>query len=97
MRRRRFEGSEEEERDGLRADAAEAVPLVVTGGWGALEGEACRLVEVDGWTRRVSGLFAIVVEGPAFPERGWSGFGAPVVELDREGKRWVLLLSKEGS
>ena len=35
------------------------------------------------------GLFAIVVEGPAFPERGFRGVEPPVV-LDERGGRRVL-------
>ena len=45
------------------------------------------------------GWFAIVVEGPAFPERGCRGFGPPVVLVDRGGRRVlrVWLLRSEGS
>ena len=45
------------------------------------------------------GLLAIVVEGPALPERGCSGVGAPSVLDERGGRRVlrVLLLRSEGS
>lgn len=45
------------------------------------------------------GLLAIVVEGPALPERGCSGVGAPVMVDERVGRRVdrVLLLRREGS
>ena len=45
------------------------------------------------------GLLAMVVEGPAFPDRGCRGAGPPVVADDRGGRRVprVPLLSREGS
>ena len=50
---------------------AEAVPFVVTGGTGAVAGEACRTEAADVWVSRARGLLlAIVVDGPALPERG---------------------------
>ena len=61
----------DDERLGLKdKPAAEAVPLVVTGGFGAFAGEAWRLAATEDWTSRASGLLAMVVEGPALPERG---------------------------
>ena len=43
LRRRRLEGSVDDERLGLRVKpVAEAVPFVVTGGFGAVAGEAWR-------------------------------------------------------
>ena len=44
------------------------------------------------------GLFARVVEGPAFPERGCRGVGPPVAVDERGGRRVLrVLLRREGS
>ena len=59
------------------------------------KGESWR---VDGWTRRVMGLLAMVVDGPALPERGCKGVEAPVVEVERGGSlERLALLRREGS
>ena len=42
-------------------------------------------------------LFAIVVEGPALPDRGCRGVGPPVALVERGGRRVVLLLRSVGS
>lgn len=69
--RRRLDGSVEDDRFGLSDEpGAEAVPFVVTGGFGAVAGEGWRTVAAEVWTSRASGLLAMVVEGPALPERG---------------------------
>ena len=48
LRRRRLEGSVEDERLGLSDEpVAEAVPLVVTGGLGAVAGEGWRTVAAE--------------------------------------------------
>jgi len=94
FKRRRLEGSEEEDRAGLSDE--EGVPVVVEGAV-AVDGEECRDVLGLGWTRRARGLLAIVVEGPALPDGGWRGVEAPVVEVEREGRRCVLLWRREGS
>ena len=39
----------------------------------------------------------MVVEGPALPGSGCGGVEAPVVEVEREGRRCVLLCRREGS
>ena len=71
LRRRRLEGSVDDERFGLEdKPVAEAVPFVVTGGFGAVAGETWRMAAPEDWTSRARGLLAIVVEGPALPERG---------------------------
>lgn len=92
FKRRRLEGSEDDERAGFRDD------VVVGACWAgvAVDGEEC-LDVLEGWTRRDRGLFAIVVDGPALPGTGCRGVEAPVVEVDREGRRCVLLWSREGS
>lgn len=59
FRRRRLEGSVEEERPWL-AVAGEAVGAVT------VEGEECRDAVV-GWTSRWRGLLAMVVDGAALP------------------------------
>ena len=88
LRRRRLEGSVEDERLGFSIEpVAEAVPFVVTGGLGAVTGEGWRAVVVEDWTSRVRELLAIVVEGPALPARGCNGVEAPVVEPERDGRR----------
>lgn len=45
------------------------------------------------------GLLAMVVEGPAFPERGFRGVEAPVAEVERVGSRIEseVLFRREGS
>lgn len=44
------------------------------------------------------GLLAMVVEGPAFPDRGCRGVGPPVVVDERGGKRVLsVLFRREGS
>lgn len=63
----------------------------------AVDGEECRDVLVLGWTRRAMGLLAMVVEGPGLPDGGGRGVEAPVVEVEREGRRCVLLCRREGS
>lgn len=97
FRRRRFvsvDGERAVEREaelGWRLEAAVMGAVVVRGeGWRV------------GWTRRVMGLLAMVVEGPAaLPERGCRGVDAPVVEVERGGRRVVrlavLLFRREGS
>lgn len=81
---------EREAEVGWRLDDAVMGAVVVRGeGWRA------------GWTRRVRGLLAMVVEGPAaLPERGCRGVDAPVVEVERGGRRVLrlaVLLRREGS
>ena len=55
----------------------------------------------DGWTRRVKGLLAMVVEGPALPESGFRGVEAPVVLVEPvNGGRRVereVLCRRDGS
>jgi len=66
--------------------------------------EGIAVVRGDGWraegcTRRVIGLLAMVVEGPAFPESGCRGVEAPVVEVERGGRRVErdVLFRRDGS
>jgi len=93
--RRRFRGSEEGERfvparAGFRWDETVAVEA----GIAVFRGEGCR---AEDWpTSRAMGLLAMVVEGPALPERGSTGVEAPVVDAERGGRR-VLLVRSEGS
>jgi len=99
FRRRRFWGSVEGERlvtparAGLRwEEAAEEEGRAV------VRGDGCR--PDAGWpARRAMALLAMVVEGPALPERGCRGVEAPVVEVERGGRRVLrlLLLRREGS
>ena len=44
-------------------------------------------------------LFAMVVEGPALPERGYKGVDVPVVVVEKFGRRVdrEVLLRREGS
>lgn len=95
--RRRFEGSVDGERFPARAGFkwGEAAAFVVEG-TAVVSGEGCR---AEGCTRRVMGLLAMVVEGPALPERGCRGVEAPVVEAERGGSRVErdVLFNKEGS
>ncbi len=62
------------------------------------------VVRGDGWraegcTRRVIELLAMVVEGPALPERGCKGVEAPVAEAESGGRRVEreVLFRREGS
>ena len=71
--------------------------------WGwrglAVTGEAGHWVCWEGGpTRRVRRLLlAMVVEGPALPDRGFSGVLAPVVEVEMGGRRLPTVgLSREG-
>lgn len=63
-----------------------------------VRGDGCR-PEVGWPTSRVMGLLAMVVEGPAFPDKGCRTVEAPVVDADRGGRRVVRLLwlRREGS
>jgi len=98
FRRRRFWGSVEGERFvALRAGLRWEADAVVEGR-AVVRGDGWR--PDDGWpTRRAMGLLAMVVEGPALPERGCKGVEAPVVDVERGGRRVVrlLLLRREGS
>ena len=42
-------------------------------------------------------LLAMVVEGPALPDRGCRGVGPPLAFVERGGRRVVLLLRSVGS
>lgn len=93
-RRRRLEASEEEERC-WAWEARLGVGALATG-------EELRGVEELGATSRERGLlFAIVVEGPVAGGLFWRvdarGVDALVEELEREGRRWVDGLRREGS
>ncbi len=44
-----------------------------------------------GWARRARPELAIVVEGPALPERGFRGVLAPVVDAEMGGTRFAEL------
>lgn len=91
FKRRRFVGSVEGERSLVR--------LAAEGGWREVfRGEGCR-PDAGAPTRRAMGLLAMVVEGPALPERGCRGVEAPVVEAERDGRRVLrlLLVRREGS
>ena len=59
-------------------------------------GDGC-LADAEGWTRREIELFAIVVEGPALPDRGCRGVGPPLALAESGGRRVVLLLRSVGS
>lgn len=88
LRRRRLEGSVEGERAEVRAMGLEGREV---------RGEGCRCEA--GCTRRAMGALAMVVEGPALPERGWSGVLVPVVVVERGGRRVdkEVLFRREGS
>lgn len=99
FRRRRLEVSVEGERALEReADGAARVEFTVMGAV-VVRGEGWR---VGCWTRRLRGLLAIVVEGPALPERGCNGVDVLDMDVVRGGRRelrvlLLLLLSREGS
>lgn len=94
FRRRRLEGSVE----GERAIVAREVWEDAVMGAAVVRGEGWRV----GCTRRLRGLWAIVVEGPAgLPEWGCRAVDAPPdVDVRRGGRRELrvlLLLRREGS
>ena len=66
FRRRRLEGSVDGERAAVRDVEGFARAEVAVMGAAVVRGEGWRV----GWTRRLRGLLAMVVEGPALPERG---------------------------
>lgn len=96
--RRRFWGSVDGERvvpprAGFRWEVA-----VVEEGRFVVRGDGCR--PDVGWpASRAIGLLAIVVEGPALPDKGCRGVEAPVEDADKGGRRVVRLLwfKREGS
>ena len=102
LRRRRF-GSVEGERVELLRTAARlwvVRGLFVVGVEERGEGWRWEAWVVLGWARRWMGLLAIVEEGPALPERGWSGVLVPgVVAEDRGGRRLEreVLVRRDGS
>lgn len=92
--RRRFPGSVEGDRFAAPREGFRRLAAAVEGGRDVFSGEGWRVE--DGWTRRAMGLLAMVIEGPALPERGFRGVDAPVEEAVRGGSR-VLWFSSEGS
>lgn len=95
--RRRLDGSVDGERFAPRAGFRwGAAAAFVVEGIAVFKGDGCR---AEGCTRRDMGLLAMVVEGPALPERGCRGVEAPVVEAERGGSRVEsdVLFSREGS
>ena len=95
--RRRFAGSAEGERVEAPRGALRRPPAVFGAGMLVFRGDGWRAA--FGWTRRVIGLLAIVVEGPALPGMELRGVDTPVVADERGISlvRRLLLLSKEGS
>ena len=97
LSRRRFAGSLDGERVPAPRGALSRPFAVFDEGRFVFRGDGWR-AEL-GWTSRLIGLLAIVVEGPALPGSAFRGVDAPVVEVERGGSLVCILLwfRSEGS